>query len=393
MSVKLRKRKNENGTTSLRLDIYVNGERKIETLKHLQLVKVTTLSDRDDNKKKLKQAEQIVIARATQLQADDYNLVSDAAKKTIITAWMQNYVDNYKKKDIRMMQAARDRFANFLKEEKKEGLIFMNLTPLLIEDFMEYLDNKSFGEGAMSYYKRFKKMIKQAYRKGLLKQNPFDKVEKVLTGKAAKKDTLTLDELKILAATPTASDEVRRGFLFCCFTGLSWIDLNNLKWNKIRWESKKMNTSRSKTGEPVFTPLNDTAIELLQEPGSEDDFVFKLPSHSGATKTLKAWVKRAGIDKKITWHNSRHSYGTNLIFTGTDILTTSELLGHTSLKHTKRYVGINEQMKKDATDKINIDLSGIDINDFSKTDKINIDDLKKIFKNIAKKLEEMDHQN
>src|SRR5665647_540212 len=178
MSVILRKRKNANGTISLRLDIFHNGERKIETLKHLQLAKPSTLLDREQNKKKLLQAEEIAVTRAAELQASNYNMVTDAGRKTIITAWMQNYVDHYKKKDVRMMQAALDRFKTFLKEEKKEGLTFENLIPLLIEDFMEFLDNKSYGEGAMSYYKRFKKMIKQAYRKNLIKDNPTDKVEK-----------------------------------------------------------------------------------------------------------------------------------------------------------------------------------------------------------------------
>ncbi|MEO8852586.1 MAG: site-specific integrase [Ginsengibacter sp.] len=356
MSVILRKRKNSDGTISLRLDIFHNGIRKIETLKHLQLAKPTTLIDREHNKRKLQQAEEIAITRGFQLQADNYNMVSDAGKKTIITVWLQNYVDAYKKKDVRMMQAATDRFAKFLKEERKDGLTFMNLTPLLIEDFMEYLDNKSYGEGAMSYYKRFKKMIKQAYRKNLLKENPTDKVEKKLKGKAAKKDILTIPELKILAATHTESSEVKRAFLFCCVTGLRWIDINNLKWSNIRWESKEMNVSQSKTDEDVYTPLNDTAMKLLQEPGNKEDYIFRLPSHAGANKTLKAWIRRAGIDKKISWHNSRHSYGTNLIFNGVDLLTTSKLLGHTSLKHTQRYVDAAKEMKEKATDKINIDL-------------------------------------
>lgn len=356
MSVKLRKRKNANGTTSLRLDIFHNGERKIETLKHLQLSKPSTLLDREHNKTRLQQAEEIAITRAAELQANNYNMISDTGNKTVITSWMQNYVDNYNKKDVRMMKAALDRFKTFLKEERKENLTFINLTPLLIEDFMEFLDDKSHGEGAMSYYKRFKKMIKQAYRKNLLKDNPTEKVEKKLKGKAAKKDILTLDELKLLAATPTASSEVRRAFLFCCVTGLRWIDVNKLKWSNIRLEIKEMNLSQSKTDENVFTPLNNTAMKLLEEQGIKEGFVFNLPSHSGANKTLKAWVKRAGIDKKISWHNSRHSFGTNLIFNDVDVLTTSKLLGHTSMKHTQRYVDAAKEMKEQATSKINIDL-------------------------------------
>jgi site-specific recombinase XerD len=190
----------------------------------------------------------------------------------------------------------------------------------------------------------------------LLKENPTDKVEKKLKGKAAKKDILTIPELKILAATHTESSEVKRAFLFCCVTGLRWIDINKLQWSNIRWESKEMNVSQSKTDEDVYTPLNDTAMKLLQEPGNKEDYIFSLPSHAGANKTLKAWIRRAGIDKKISWHNSRHSYGTNLIFNGVDLLTTSKLLGHTSLKHTQRYVDSAKEMKEKATDKVNFDL-------------------------------------
>jgi len=69
---------------------------------------------------------------------------------------------------------------------------------------------------------------------------------------------------------------------------------------------------------------------------------------------VKAWVKRAGINKKVTWHNARHSFGTNLIFTNTDVLTASKLLGHTSLRHTQRYVDTAEEMKRKSIDRLNI---------------------------------------
>ncbi|MGN6248947.1 MAG: tyrosine-type recombinase/integrase [Ginsengibacter sp.] len=356
MSVKLRKRKNSDGTTSLRLDIFHNGSRRIETLKHLQLSKPSTFLDRENNKRRLQQAEEIAIARSAELQANDYNMVSDAGKKTVITEWMQNYVDNYKKKDVRNMQGALNKFKTFLKEERKPQLTFGNLSPLIIEDFMEYLDSISTGEGAQSYYSRFKKMIKQAYRKSLLKSNPVDLVEKRLNGKAKKKDILTIPELKILASTTTESSEVKKAFLFSCVTGLRWIDIKSLKWSSINIANRQMNVNQAKTGEDVATPLNDTAIQLLGEPGNRVDYVFNLPSANGANKTVKAWVKRAGINKAITWHNARHSFGTNLIYSDVDVLTASKLLGHTSMKHTQRYVKASQEMKEAATDKLNFEL-------------------------------------
>ncbi len=356
MSVVLRKRKNADGTTSLRLDIYRDGQRTIETLKHLQLAKPSSILDREQNKKKVQQADEIAVTRAAELEANNYSMVTDAGKKTVITAWMQNYVDSYTKKDKRNMQGALNRFIAFLDDEKKPGLTFGNINALLIEDFIEFLEANSTGEGALSYYNRFKKMIKQAYRRKLMKDNVLDFVERKVKGKAKKKDMLTLDELKTLSATPTESGEVRRAFLFCCVSGLRWIDVKSLKWSSINIESRQMNVTQSKTGENVATPLNDTAIKLLGKACEPGQNVFDLPTANGANKTLKAWVKRAGIIKAITWHNGRHSFGTNLIFNDVDILTASKLLGHTSMKHTHRYVDAANEMKQAATDKINFDL-------------------------------------
>ncbi|MBP9689394.1 MAG: tyrosine-type recombinase/integrase, partial [Bacteroidia bacterium] len=119
---------------------------------------------------------------------------------------------------------------------------------------------------------------------------------------------------------------------------------------------KQMNVTQSKTGEVVNIPLNDTAIKLLEQPKATTLTVFDLPTVNGANKTLKAWVKRAKIAKAISWHNARHSFGTNLIFNDVGLLTASKLLGHTTTKHTQRYVDIANEMKEKATNKINIDL-------------------------------------
>jgi len=356
MSVILRKRKNADGSTTLRLDIYSNGQRTIETLKHLKLAKPSNLLDREQNKQRMQQADEIAATRSAELEANNYNMVTDIGKKTIVTVWMQSYVDGYTKKDKRNMQGALNRFAAFLSEVKKSGLTFGNLNALLIEDFIDFLEANSTGEGAASYYNRFKKMIKQAYRKKLMKDNVLDFVERKVKGKAKKKDVLTLDELKKLSATNTESSQIKKAFLFTCVTGLRWIDIKSLHWKSINIDNRQMNVIQSKTAENVAIPLNDTAIQLLGEAGAPGEKVFDLPTANGANKTLKAWVKRAGISKAITWHNGRHSFGTNLIFNDVDILTASKLLGHTSMKHTHRYVDAANEMKQAATDKINFEL-------------------------------------
>ena len=116
MSVTLRKRKNADGTTSLRLDIYHNGRHKIETLKHLQLAKPSNLADREANKINLQLAQKIAIERAAQLEANNYNTVTDAGNSTLVTVWMQSYIKTYDKKDIRNMQDVTNSLMDYQKK-------------------------------------------------------------------------------------------------------------------------------------------------------------------------------------------------------------------------------------------------------------------------------------
>jgi len=79
----------------------------------------------------MQQAEEIAVARAAELEANNYSMVTDAGKKTIVTVWMQSYIDSYTKKDKRNMQGAINRFTTFLTKDKKTDLTFSNLNALL----------------------------------------------------------------------------------------------------------------------------------------------------------------------------------------------------------------------------------------------------------------------
>src|SRR5689334_3294280 len=124
MSVILRKRKNADGSTTLRLDIYYNGQRYYETLKNLKLAKPANVADREHNRELERQAKAIAVARAAELEASEYNMDTTAAKKTKVTQWLQSYVDSYTKKDKRNMQGALNRFKDFLTANNQAGLTF-----------------------------------------------------------------------------------------------------------------------------------------------------------------------------------------------------------------------------------------------------------------------------
>ena len=152
---------------------------------------------------------------------------------------------------------------------------------------------------------------------------------------------------------------MRQAALFSALTGLAWADIKKLKWSEIKLKDKQISIIRQKSDgyqEVMTNPLSETAIKLLPAQKDPETLVFDLPTADGANKTLKKWVRRAGIDKKITWHNLRHSFGTNIVHLTGDLLTTSKLLMHSSTKHTMRYVRASEKLKRAATDKIQLNL-------------------------------------
>jgi len=63
---------------------------------------------------------------------------------------------------------------------------------------------------------------------------------------------------------------------------------------------------------------------------------------------LSDWAKDAGIDKKFSFHVARHTFATLALTAGVDIYTTSQLLGHTTIRHTQRYARIINSKKNDA---------------------------------------------
>jgi site-specific recombinase XerD len=62
-----------------------------------------------------------------------------------------------------------------------------------------------------------------------------------------------------------------------------------------------------------------------------------------------AWGKRAGIEKHVTFHVSRHTFAVMMLGV-TDIYTVSKLLGHRELSTTQVYAKVLDKAKRDAVD-------------------------------------------
>jgi integrase/recombinase XerD len=356
MSVILRERKNKDSkgkdkSITFVLDIYKNGIRSYEFLNNLKSLSGGSAADKQSLKENRALAKKIAIARAQQLEASDYDVATEQSKKVIVIDWMKDYQKKYKKADIRVINAVVNKFSTFLTDNKMYGLLMKDFSESIAIQFLEKLKKDCKGEGPKSYYSRFRKIIKQAYRDKFLTKNPCEFIAPPL-GDAKVKDILTAEELQLIAKTPTEAPEVKRSWLFCTQSGLRFVDVKKLTWGDINLAERKMKVVQSKTNKVVEVSLNSTAIELLGTPQGKKVLVFSLGSANGCNKSLNALVKRAKISKHITWHAGRHGFATNLIYSGTDIFTASILLGHSSLTHTKKYLRASSEMNQKAVDNL-----------------------------------------
>lgn len=103
-------------------------------------------------------------------------------------------------------------------------------------------------------------------------------------------------------------------FIFSTFTGITFIDLENLKHTNIQAMedgSLWIVLNRQKTGTASYIPLLDIPKQILErykdsEFAGTEGRVFKLQHHVCMNWQLKRLAKAANIDKRLTFHMRRH---------------------------------------------------------------------------------------
>ena len=350
----LRGRKGERGE-SLYLEYHIveNGKklRKYEFLSKLALLKSLSPDKRKENLQfAIEEAQQ----RDSLLLNGEYDLISKTSLKIDFIQFCENYISKYKKNDLKMIKACVNHFKVFMKLNNITSLQGKDIKENLIFQYKEYLLNDSGlnGESPNSYFRRFKKLLKQAQRDKIVKGEPAKDITIKVNKNAFTKDVLTIEDLQNLNNTHCNNDQIKRAFLFSSMTGLRFVDVKQIKWNNI--DKGVLKYTQEKTNVENRINLNNTAISLIGESGNAESKVFILPSFEYCMRILKEWKNDAGLNKHITWHVARHSFATNLLIKKTDIKTTAGLLGHTDLNHVNRYVRLVEQLKEEAVNNIEL---------------------------------------
>ena len=210
----------------------------------------------------------------------------------------------------------------------------------LCRKFMEYLLNapqsihtsqKLHINSAAGYWSAFRAVLHTAYRDRKIKENPngfLDRIECIPT----MREHLSQEELIRLAETPCEEEVLKRAFLFGCLTGLRKSDIRQLTWQQIQpYTNGKMfvTTRMQKTKQIVHNPISDEAYGLLGE--RHEGLIFDGFKDKMLQGPLKRWLLAAGITKKITFHCTRHSFGSLHVEMGTDMAVIQAYLGHKNI--------------------------------------------------------------
>lgn len=338
-------------------------DRKREFMKLYLWQAPRTPLERQQNKETLELAKRIRFERGQELleSVEGYRLKKE--RDINFLDYFQAYIDKYTKKDIRMVEIALKRFIDFLNdtpeyEKYAKTIKPEQITKDMVEVFTEYLQGRSRGEGARSIYARFKKVIKYAIEHDIMLKDPCTGISIKVDDQQLRKEILSTDEMQQLIATHYKHENpnIRRAFIFCLYCGLRFCDVKDLTFANVDFSNKLLKFEQNKTKghsatSGVVIPLNDGLLQLIGKPSSpnkRDEVIFPLPSYEMCLKALRHWVKRAGIDKHISWHCARHSFAVNILNNGANIKTVASLLGHSGLKHTEKYTRAIDGLKQEA---------------------------------------------
>lgn len=249
-------------------------------------------------------------------------------------------------------------FKEFIqKKYERKDLYLREINLGFIQGFHAYLlGEKKMGQNSCTKHLKFlKKLLNLAVANSYISYNPVNayKVER----EPVEVDFLDEEELRKIINFDTPLPRLERAkdmFLFGCFTGLSYIDIKTLtpehfeKDNTGRiWIKKR----RVKTGVLSRIPLLPIA-KLILDKYKGGEKLLPIQDPADINKYLKDIAILCGINKRICFHTSRHTFASTITLANNISLeVVSKMLGHTNTRMTAHYAKlidkcIGEQMDK-----------------------------------------------
>jgi len=327
---KIRKRGN-----SYQLDYYINGERIREAVKIEGIPKdKITRTDAE----KILNIRLAQVAQGVRIALNRNSILFDTLCK--------KYLNEYSKVNKRSWKRDRQSIKHFL--GFFSGKTLDQLSPLLIEGYKRERTKVVKKSTVNRDLDTLRNMLYKAIEWGYIEKSPYHGVKKYRVNNINLR-ILSNEEFELLYIS--ASDQFKPILLTAIRTGMRLGEILSLKWEDINLKEDYLLVKDSKNYEsryiPIHPELKQALINLKEK--SNNEYVFE------GRKTIKRqWqnaLKKSGI-AHCRFHDLRHTFGSNLVMNGVDIVTVAELMGHKDLTMTKRYSHPTPEHKKQAIESL-----------------------------------------
>ncbi|WP_052911469.1 site-specific integrase [Riemerella anatipestifer] len=276
------------------------------------------------------------------------------AREYGVLEYYEIYLEKLKKLiDVEIKKQTWDKFS-YIRDDVKEFIKFhYKKSDIKLKDLdfnfiteFEYYSKTELKHQQITINKslqRFKKVVKQAVIQKYLESNPFEehKPKKVYP----KIVFLTQEELYKLEHHIFQSEilnQVKDCYLFCCYTGLAYKEMFDLKKEDlitkpdgVIWIYKK----REKTGRNFSVPLIlPKALKVVEKYSSESEYLLPRVSNQYFNRLLKEIAFVLKIPKNLTHHTARKTFASTVLLNNDiPIEVVSKLLGHSKISITQEY--------------------------------------------------------
>jgi integrase/recombinase XerD len=234
---------------------------------------------------------------------------------------------------------------------------FSDLTYSNIQLFDDYLRSKGLAtETVYNIHKRLKTATREAVKREHLQKSPYDlfKAEKSNKRTIRYLTPVELKKIEEKKLTTQRLNEIRDVFLFSCYTGLGYSDVEKLTPDNVTRDkdgTKWLKIDRKKTGVLSQVYLLPPALALIEKyKGAEK--LLPVKSNQRMNEYLKEIQDLCKIKTKLSTHVARHTCATMLLNKKVPLEIVAKILGHTDIRTTAIYAKILDETVKDEMKKI-----------------------------------------
>ena len=234
----------------------------------------------------------------------------------------------------------------------RDDIMLAELDGQFIRDFDFWLKTKKHcqNNSALKHLKNLKKIVRIALANDWIKKDPFYGIH--FKQEEVNVEFLSREELDILMNkkfTIKRLEQVRDIFVFCCFTALAFVDVQQLSREHLIKDNNGalwIRKARQKTNQMCNIPVLSIPQRILRKYEDNAECIKKgvlLPviSNQRMNAYLKEIADLCGITKRLTTHVARHTAAT-VVFLANDVSmeNVSKILGHSNIRMTQHYAKV-----------------------------------------------------